>query len=144
MAADEASLQETEGIGKVIAQSVYEYFHDERTMELIQKLQRAGVVMEEVREETQGAAFAGEKAVLTGKLTSMGRREAGDIIRRLGGEVQSSVTKTTTLVIAGADAGSKLEKARAQGITILSEEEFLRRAGLSQADEGNGTEPSLF
>lgn len=74
----------------------------------------------------------------------MGRREAGDIIRRLGGEVQSSVTKTTTLVIAGADAGSKLEKARAQGITILSEEEFLRRAGLSQADEGNGTEPSLF
>lgn len=144
MAADEASLQETEGIGKVIAQSVYEYFHDERTMELIQKLERAGVVMEEVREETQGAAFAGEKAVLTGKLTSMGRREAGDIIRRLGGEVQSSVTKTTTLVIAGADAGSKLEKARAQGITILSEEEFLLRAGLAQADGGKETEPSLF
>lgn len=143
MEADEASLQETDGIGKVIAQSVYAYFHDERNLELIRKLQKAGVVTSEVKEETEGAAFAGERAVLTGKLASMGRREAGDIIRRLGGEVQSSVTKTTTLVIAGADAGSKLEKARAQGVTILTEDEFLRRAGLAGTAAESG-EPSLF
>ncbi len=143
MAADEASLQETDGIGKVIAQSVYAYFHDERNLELVRKLQQAGVVTAEVKETAEGAAFAGERAVLTGKLASMGRREAGEIIRRLGGEVQSSVTKTTTLVIAGTDAGSKLEKARAQGVTILTEDEFLRRAGLAPAASESG-EPSLF
>ena len=124
MEADEESLQETEGIGKVIARSVYDYFRDERNLEIVRKLEAAGVVTEEVKEETAGGAFEGERAVLTGKLSSMGRREAGELIRRLGGEVQSSVTKTTTLVIAGEDAGSKLEKARAKGIPILTEEEF--------------------
>ena len=142
MAASVEDLQETDGIGKVIAQSVYDYFHDERSLELVEKLKRAGVATEEVKEDAEGAAFAGERAVLTGKLTAMGRREAGDLIRRLGGEVQSSVTKTTTLVIAGADAGSKLDKARAQGIPVITEEEFLRRAGRApdEAEEG----PSLF
>lgn len=142
MAASVEDLQETDGIGKVIAQSVYDYFHDERSLELVEKLKRAGVATEEVKEDAEGAAFAGEQAVLTGKLTAMGRREAGDLIRRLGGEVQSSVTKTTTLVIAGADAGSKLDKARAQGIPVITEEEFLRRAGRAPAEAEEG--PSLF
>ena len=142
MAASAEDLQETDGIGKVIAQSVYDYFHDERSLELVEKLKRAGVATEEVKENAEGAAFAGERAVLTGKLTAMGRREAGDLIRRLGGEVQSSVTKTTTLVIAGADAGSKLDKARAQGIPVITEEEFLRRAGRAPAEAEEG--PSLF
>lgn len=142
MAASVEDLQETDGIGKVIAQSVYDYFRDERSLELVEKLKRAGVATEEVKEDAEGAAFAGERAVLTGKLTAMGRREAGDLIRRLGGEVQSSVTKTTTLVIAGADAGSKLDKARAQGIPVITEEEFLRRAGRAPAEAEEG--PSLF
>lgn len=136
MEADEESLQETEGIGKVIARSVYDYFRDERNLEIVRKLEAAGVVTEEVKEETAGGAFEGERAVLTGKLSSMGRREAGELIRRLGGEVQSSVTKTTTLVIAGEDAGSKLEKARAKGIPILTEEEFLKRAGAGGGSVG--------
>lgn len=136
MEADEESLQETEGIGKVIARSVYDYFRDERNLEIVRKLEAAGVVTEEVKEETAGGAFEGERAVLTGKLSSMGRREAGELIRRLGGEVQSSVTKTTTLVIAGEDAGSKLEKARAKGIPILTEEEFLKRAGAGGGERG--------
>lgn len=142
MAASVEDLQETDGIGKVIAQSVYDYFRDERSLELVEKLKRAGVATEEVKEDAEGAAFAGERAVLTGRLTAMGRREAGDLIRRLGGEVQSSVTKTTTLVIAGADAGSKLDKARAQGIPVITEEEFLRRAGRAPAEAEEG--PSLF
>lgn len=145
MAADAEALQEVDGIGQVIAQSVCDYFHDEENRALIQRLKEAGVVMDAVREEAEGAAFAGERAVLTGKLSAMGRREAGELIRRLGGEVQSSVTRTTTLVIAGADAGSKLDKARAQGIPIITEEEFLRRAGV--APEGGGPpsgEDSLF
>ncbi len=136
MEASTENLMETEGIGTVIAESVHAYFADEGHRALIARLQAAGVVTDEVKEETEGAAFAGERAVLTGKLASMGRREAGDIIRRLGGEVQSSVTKTTTLVIAGTDAGSKLDKARAQGVTILTEDEFLRRAGLSGEETG--------
>lgn len=146
MEADEESLQETEGIGKVIARSVYDYFRDERNLEIVRKLEAAGVVTEEVKEETAGSAFEGERAVLTGKLSSMGRREAGELIRRLGGEVQSSVTKTTTLVIAGEDAGSKLEKARAKGIPILTEEEFLKRAGAAGGSAGTPEkeEDSLF
>lgn len=146
MEADEESLQETEGIGKVIARSVYDYFRDERNLEIVRKLEAAGVVTEEVKEETAGGAFEGERAVLTGKLSSMGRREAGELIRRLGGEVQSSVTKTTTLVIAGEDAGSKLEKARAKGIPILTEEEFLKRAGAGGGSAGTPEkeESSLF
>lgn len=146
MEADEESLQETEGIGKVIARSVYDYFRDERNLEIVRKLEAAGVVTEEVKEETAGGAFEGERAVLTGKLSSMGRREAGELIRRLGGEVQSSVTKTTTLVIAGEDAGSKLEKARAKGIPILTEEEFLKRAGAGGGSAGTPEkeEDSLF
>lgn len=146
MEADEESLQETEGIGKVIARSVYDYFRDERNLEIVRKLEAAGVVTEEVKEETAGGAFEGERAVLTGKLSSMGRREAGELIRRLGGEVQSSVTKTTTLVIAGEDAGSKLEKARVKGIPILTEEEFLKRAGAAGGSAGTPEkeEDSLF
>lgn len=146
MEADEESLQETEGIGKVIARSVYDYFRDERNLEIVRKLEAAGVVTEEVKEEMAGGAFEGERAVLTGKLSSMGRREAGELIRRLGGEVQSSVTKTTTLVIAGEDAGSKLEKARAKGIPILTEEEFLKRAGAAGGSAGTPEkeENSLF
>lgn len=145
MAADAEALQEVDGIGQVIAQSVCDYFQDEENRALIQRLKEAGVVMDAVREEAEGAAFAGERAVLTGKLSAMGRREAGELIRRLGGEVQSSVTRTTTLVIAGADAGSKLDKARAQGIPIISEEEFLRRAGVTPVGGGTPSgEDSLF
>ena len=72
--------------------------------------------------------------VLTGKLASIGRREAGERIRSLGGVVQSSVTNKTTLVVAGTDAGSKLEKARAKNIPVINEQEFLQRAGLEKTE----------
>jgi DNA ligase (NAD+) len=125
-------IQETEGIGKVIAKSLYDYLHDVKNLSVINKLKDAGVLMEDVKEETEGRAFEGEMVVLTGKLTSMGRREAGDIIKRQGGGTQSSVTNKTTLVVAGEDAGSKLEKARAKGIPVIDEATFLARAGVRQ------------
>ncbi len=100
-------------------------------MMVIDKLRNAGVLMDEIVEETTGGAFEGEMVVLTGKLSRMGRREAGDLIKHQGGDVQSSVTGKTTLVVAGEDAGSKLEKARAKGIPVISEEEFLERAGVN-------------
>lgn len=126
-AAGVESLMETEGIGTVIAESVYDYFREEENLEILAGLRAAGVSFDAAREETEGAAFAGERVVLTGKLSAMGRREAGELIRKQGGEIQSSVTKTTTLVIAGEDAGSKLEKARKNGIRVMSEEEFLEK-----------------
>ena len=110
MNADVESLKGTEGIGNVIADSLYAYFRKEKNIELIHRLQAAGVLTEEVREEQIGGAFSGEMVVLTGKLASTGRREAGERIRSLGGDVQSSVTNKTTLVVAGTDAGSKLKR----------------------------------
>lgn len=134
MNADVESLKGTEGIGNVIADSLYAYFRKEKNIELIHRLQAAGVLTEEVREEQIGGAFFGEMVVLTGKLASIGRREASERIRSLGGDVQSSVTNKTTLVVAGTDAGSKLEKARAKNIPVINEQEFLKRAGLEKTE----------
>lgn len=127
MAASPEELAETEGIGSAIAESVANYFADEGNRAMLRRLSEAGVVTEEAHEEAEGNAFAGERVVLTGKLSIMGRREAGEKIRLQGGEVQSSVTKTTTLVVAGEDAGSKLARARELGIPVIDEEEFVSR-----------------
>ena len=88
-------------------------------MKVLDKLKSAGVMMEAAVEEETGSAFEGEMVVLTGKLFSKSQ----------GGSVQSSITNHTTLVVAGEDAGSKLDKAREKGIPVLSEEEFLARLG---------------
>lgn len=133
MEADVDDLTATDGIGEAIAGSVYQYLHDEKHKDMIARLKAAGVRMDEVREEAEGTSFAGEYVVLTGKLSRMGRREAGNLIKSLGGDVQSSVTNSTTLVVAGADAGSKLDKARAKGIPVISEDEFLARANVGNA-----------
>ena len=125
-------IQQTEGIGKVIAQSLYSYFRDEQNLIILEKLKEAGVITKNLEEEKQGDAFLGEIVVLTGKLNFMGRREASDLIKKLGGTTQSSVTNSTTLVIAGEEAGSKLKKAEERGITVLSEMEFLTRAGIEE------------
>lgn len=130
MEATEEELTQVDGIGRVIAGSVHAYLHDEKHRTMIARLQAAGVSMEEAEEKAAGISFAGERVVLTGKLSRMGRREAGNLIRSLGGDVQSAVTNTTTLVVAGVDAGSKLEKARARGIPVITEEDFLARAGV--------------
>lgn len=132
IAASIDEIQETEGIGKVIATSLYDYLHDVKNLAVINKLKDAGVLMEEIKEIPAGQAFAGEMVVLTGKLSIMGRREASEIIKQQGGDTQSSITGKTTLVVAGADAGSKLEKARAKNIPVINEEEFLRRAGIQE------------
>ncbi|MDU5282492.1 MAG: helix-hairpin-helix domain-containing protein, partial [Dialister sp.] len=125
-------IQQTEGIGKVIAQSLYSYFRDEQNLIILEKLKEAGVITKNLKEEKQGDAFLGEIVVLTGKLNLMGRREASDLIKKLGGTTQSSVTNSTTLVIAGKEAGSKLKKAEERGIPVLSETGFLARAGIGE------------
>lgn len=117
-----------ENVGDVTANSVLRYFSDEENKAELARLKAAGVVPFVEKRVTEGA-FAGENVVLTGGLASMTRSEAQQKIEALGGTAQSSVTRKTTLVIAGTDAGSKLEKARALGIRILDEQEFLAMLG---------------
>ncbi len=109
--------------GEITALNVYNYFQNSSNIEEINRLISLGVIIEEDAKKV-GDTFAGQKVVLTGTLTSFKRQEASSIIENLGGEIMSSVSKLTTLVIAGEDAGSKLQKAKALGVKIIDENEF--------------------
>jgi DNA ligase (NAD+) len=128
-AATTEQLQSTHEIGPVLAESVRSWLDEPRNRELIDRLRAAGVRMEVPPEERLTAPsdgpLAGRTYVLTGTLTSMTREEASAAIERLGGKVAGSVSRKTTGVIAGADAGSKAEKARDLGIPLLDEAAFL-------------------
>lgn len=115
-------------IGDVIAQSVIHYFRLEENRALIQELKDLGVNMEYRGEKNiEAESFSGKTFVLTGTLSAFKRDEAKAFIERLGGKVTSSVSKNTDVVIAGAEAGSKLSRAQALGIEIWDEETFLQR-----------------
>ena len=122
----EDELVKMDDIGGITAASIVSYFKDERNKTEIEKLLALGIIVAEETEIKTGV-FSGEKIVLTGSLMSFTRSEAGRLIEKNGGEVQSAVTKTTTLVVAGDSAGSKLDKAKKLGITIIDEDEFRRR-----------------
>lgn len=123
LSADEQSLLSVEEIGEIIAKGIVEFFNKEENVSEIKKLISLGVNVIQP-EQPNGGVFSGEKVVLTGSLTSFKRDEAAKIIENLGGQIMSSVSKNTTLVIAGEEAGSKLDKARALNIKILDEEQF--------------------
>ena len=110
-------------IGDITADSVYNYFNDEKNALEIEKLLSLGIKIV-YPEKNSGGIFAGEKFVLTGTLLGFKRDDASAIIEKLGGEVMSGVSKNTTVVLAGESAGSKLDKARALGIKIMDEETF--------------------
>ena len=115
-----------DAIGAKIAQSVTDYFTAERNQEFLKRLKLAGIKMEEESQEiAKNEAFAGKTFVLTGTLSTMERKAAQEKIESLGGKAASSVSKKTDYVVVGENAGSKLNKARELGITVLSEEEFL-------------------
>lgn len=111
-------------IGEIIAQSVYDYFIDEKNLSEIDRLLSAGVKIAEVENSSEKGVMSGEKVVLTGTLLNYKRDDAAKIIESLGGEIMSGVSKNTTLVIAGENAGSKLDKAKSLGIKIIDETEF--------------------
>lgn len=122
-----ASIEELanlEDVGQIMAQSIYEFFKQAQTIDLIQKLRNANVNMEEEQTGTNDQRFAGSTFVLTGSLENYTREQAGEIIENFGGKVSSSVSKKTTYVLAGEEAGSKLTKAQSLGITILTETQF--------------------
>lgn len=113
-----------ENIGEVTAQSIEDYFKDERNAFEVKALLAAGV-KPYLKRAAVGGIFSGESVVLTGALEKYKRSEAQKIIEELGGTVQSGVSKKTTLVVAGADAGGKLDKAKSLGIKIIDEAQFI-------------------
>jgi len=114
------------GIGPKTADSIVTFFAQETNRQIIAKLKMAGVKLKAEAKESREMPLSGQEFVVTGRLESMTRAEAEAKVRELGGGVGSSVTKKTTCLVAGADPGSKMDKAKALGTKILSEEEFLR------------------
>ena len=124
-----AEIEAVPGIGGVIAEEVAKYFGDSRTRKLIDKLRKAGVNFTEPDTVDSGGPLAGKNYVLTGTLPTLSRKEAGQLIEKAGGRLTGSVTKATHVVVAGDDAGSKLEKAKELGVEVIEEAELLRRVG---------------
>lgn len=124
--AKEEEIAEIDGFGGIMAKETAEFFSRESTLKLIDRLAALGVNMT-AQVQRSGSLFAGMTFVLTGTLPTMGRKEATELIERNGGKVTSSVSKKTSCVLAGEEAGSKLEKANELGIEVITEEELLRR-----------------
>ena len=122
--ADIERLANIEGIGGIIAQSIYDFFHEERNVKMIEELKELGVnPVSKVKPKSD--KLAGKTFVLTGTLQNMTRDEASAIIKSHGGKTSSSVSKKTSYVLAGENAGSKLDKAQNLGVIILTEDDFL-------------------
>ncbi len=129
-AADEEALMEVEDVGPRVAASVRAFFSEERNRRLLERLTRAGLTLEEPSADAPASGpFAGKTVVLTGSLEGYSRQQAASLIEARGGKVTGSVSRSTDYVLAGADPGSKLEKARALGVAVLSERDFRRMLG---------------
>ncbi|MDK6863303.1 MULTISPECIES: NAD-dependent DNA ligase LigA [Nosocomiicoccus] len=129
LSAEKDELMEVPEIGEVIADSVVTYTSNEDFIHLIEKLKSAGLNMTEEVEEQESTQFDGMTFVLTGKLEELTRKEAKEKIELNGGKVTGSVSKNTDVVVAGSDAGSKLDRARELEITVWSEADLLERLG---------------
>ncbi len=123
-AADLEVLSKVSDIGEVVGQSIVEYFGNKKNLDFVDRLVKNGVKIQE--QKVVSRKLAGQSFVLTGTLESLTRDQAKEKIRLLGGDISSSVSKLTDYVVAGAAAGSKLDKAEKLGVKVLSEEEFLR------------------
>lgn len=124
--ATEEELLEIPDIGPVVAHSLVDWFSNENNLQIIDSLKEHGLNFAYIASNTQAANsfFSGKTVVLTGTLSFFGRKEATELLENLGAKVTSSVSKATDVVVAGTEAGSKLDKANSLGITVLSEDEF--------------------
>jgi DNA ligase (NAD+) len=128
--ASEEELSQIPEIGPKIAESVASFFRQQQTHKLLEKLQRAGVWPKEELKQVKQGFFTGKTVVFTGELKSMAREEAQNMVKAQGGSASGSVSKKTDYVIAGDSPGSKYDKAKALGITILKEPDFLKKINL--------------
>ena len=124
MQATSEELGMIDDIGPIVADSIREFFLQDQTIDLINRLKQSGVNTKNLEEESIDNRFEGKIFVLTGSLEKFTRQEASDIIEKLGGKTSSTVSKKTSYVLAGEEAGSKLTKAQNLGIEIISEEQF--------------------
>lgn len=124
MSATIEELEKVDGVGEKVAKAIYDYFHNERNIRIIDKLKQAGVKMSD---EVEGGKrpLSGKKVVFTGSLSSLTREEAKEIAQKAGAKVASSVSSSTDILVVGENPGSKYDKARELGIEIISEDEFL-------------------
>ena len=127
--ADVETLQQAEEVGPKVAESIHEFFREPRNRDLVERLRGAGLKFDHPKKIKKAGPFDGMTFVLTGTLASMTREQAGERIEAGGGKVSGSVSKKTNYVVAGEDAGSKLDKARALGVEVLTEEKFLEMLG---------------
>jgi len=129
MDAGEEEVEAIRGLGSVIADSVVAYFRDPSARALIRKLIARGLTMDEPQAPAAGGALRGQTIVITGTLPSLSRAEATALVESHGGRVTSSVSKATTFVLAGDDAGSKLDKARTLGVPVIDQDQLFQRIG---------------
>lgn len=137
MNADVERLQQLEEFGSIMSESVVKFFKEEQNLAVIQKLKDAGVNTEAGEDKSEGIPqlFEGMKIVLTGTLPTLKRNQAKEIIELRGGKATSSVSKSTTFVLAGEEAGSKLTKANDLGIKVIDEDMFLKLSEMGSKEE---------
>lgn len=118
-------LQHVNGVGTVVAESVHAWMRETENKHMLARLLKHITIQAPEKKDKAALPLAGQSFVFTGGMESMSREEAGEKVRAWGGTVSGSVSKKTTYVVAGSDAGSKLDKARELGVTILTEQEFI-------------------
>jgi DNA ligase (NAD+) len=124
-----ASLEELKSapdIGPIVAESIYDWFQKKYNQNLINKFIKAGVKIIEEKASAKSEKLAGKIFVLTGTLDILGRDEAKDKIRELGGDVSSSVSKNTDYIVVGTEPGSKYDEAKKLGVKMINEKELLK------------------
>ena len=126
MGASEQELVDVEDVGGIVAASITEYFSDEENRRFVNRLLEAGVRPQMHAQQDAGTLFEGMTFVLTGTLPTLSRAQAQEMIRKNGGKATGSVSKKTSIVLAGESAGSKLDKARELGVRIIDEAQFLQ------------------
>ena len=129
LAASVETLESLHGVGRTMAEAVHAWARTPAVVDLVARLRGAGVRMDEPQAAGAGGALTGLKLVLTGTFPTLSRQEATARIEAAGGKVTSAVSKATDLVVAGDEAGSKLDKARQLGVPVIDEAELLRRLG---------------
>jgi DNA ligase (NAD+) len=129
-AAKQEELEQVPEVGPKVAESIVEFFSEAANRKLVKKLRDAGVRPTAEKREVKSQKLAGKSFVFTGGLANRSREDAGELVQQHGGKVSGSVSKKTDYVVVGADPGSKYDKAKELGVTVLTEGEFEKLLGI--------------